>query len=143
MVIVGETCGHTRVAKLRFAVLSKGSQTKNLASSLEVVRTDSDDSNVVKMVGLEPCNGNGNFVSGRIADYKGVTSVTTVNQREDTLAPTMNAIDLNSVFLHRSVAVGSSPAQGGGVRSNASKRHVGRLRDVDPENVDKVRNGFP
>lgn len=64
VVIVGETCRHTRVAKLRLAILSEGSQTKNLASSLEVVRTDSDDSNIVKMVGLEPCNGNGNFVSG-------------------------------------------------------------------------------
>lgn len=123
VIIVGETCGHARVAKLRFAILSEGSQTKNLASSLEVVRTDSYDSNVVKMVGLEPCNGNGNFVSGRIAD--------------------MNAIDLNSVFLHRSVAIGSSPAQGGGVGSNASKRHVGRLRHVDPENVNEVRDGFP
>lgn len=120
MIIVGETCRHARVAKLRLAILSEGSQTKNLASSLEVVRTDGDDSNIVKMVGLEPCNGNGNFVSGRIADYKGSMSAATVS-REDTPGPTMNAIDLNSVFLHRSVAVGSSPAQGSGVGSNASK----------------------
>lgn len=143
VIIVGETCGHARVAKLRFAILSEGSQTKNLASSLEVVRTDSYDSNVVKMVGLEPCNGNGNFVSGRIADYKGAMSVATTMQGGDTPAPTMNAIDLNSVLLHRSVAIGSSPAQGGGVGSNASKRHVGRLRHVDPENVNEVRDGFP
>ena len=69
-------------------------------------------------------------------------SVATTRQ-EDTPAPTMNAIDLDSVFLHRSVAIRSSPAQGGSVGSNASKRHVGRLRHVDPENVNEVRDGFP
>lgn len=47
----------------------------------------------------------------------------------------MNAIDLNSVFLYRSITGWTSPAQCSSIRSNAGERNIRRFGYVDTENI--------
>lgn len=55
----------------------------------------------------------------------------------------MNTINLYRVFLHRTIAGRGGPAESGSIGSNASKRYVGGFRDIDPEDIDEVGDGFP
>lgn len=48
----------------------------------------------------------------------------------------MNAIDLYSIFLYRSVTGRASPAQSSRIGSDASKGNIGRLRYIDAEDID-------
>ena len=56
---------------------------------------------------------------------------------------TVDAIDLNLVLVDGSVIRGSGPAERGGIRSDAGEGHIGRLGNLDAEDVDQVWDGFP
>ncbi len=57
--------------------------------------------------------------------------------------PTNYAIDLYQKLFHRPVGRIACPVHRRGVSADARQRNIGRVRDIDAQDIDQLRDGLP